>query len=539
MKTLSIFLSIILGISICGCASTPPGISGKITNTTTGKPLPELAVELQRCQDGSCNYVNGVLTDQKGRYLLNDLEPGNYMLTIIWETTVNCGITQGTALDSIQRVNDFLVIHGKRGASGKTTLIASMQNIQYAQGQKLVFDLPVECEGSKNVDNPTVPLDQRIYQLGKIAQAASPTPTSAIARFLMNPTEVAGTQIARSTQEAVVTRVPEVFPTKDLSGLPASTGGIMPRLIDWPVFQLAFSPGGQSLAGSGMGGSITVWDTLTQQALAELDPAVPGKPVSSLAYSPDGSLLVSTNSPTINLWETSTFSFKKSINVADAYQVKKLELGRVVFIPPGKTILVEVLLGVPGIFDLETGQLLGRLVNPEGGAVNFRSIAVSPDGNLAATAGTGSSIVLWDLQKFERLALLAPGEGFYSQVLFSPDGKKLVAVTGGNRKLQVWDVQSRNLLETKETGLEEMETSMAALSPDGRYLALVQSKTDNAGYRTMVVLQTDSMQEKGHFYFPSDQYVNEIIWGQDGKWFAATDGVYLCIWDLSGLTGAE
>jgi len=57
-----------------------------------------------------------------------------------------------------------------------------------------------------------------------------------------------------------------------------------------PVYALAFSPDGATLATAGANGSIRLWDVATQQEIGTPMTAGPG-PVYALAFSPDGATL--------------------------------------------------------------------------------------------------------------------------------------------------------------------------------------------------------------------------------------------------------
>ena len=57
-----------------------------------------------------------------------------------------------------------------------------------------------------------------------------------------------------------------------------------------PVYALAFSPDGATLATAGADGGIRLWDVATQQEIGTPMTAGPG-PVYALAFSPDGATL--------------------------------------------------------------------------------------------------------------------------------------------------------------------------------------------------------------------------------------------------------
>src|SRR5205807_2107739 len=99
---------------------------------------------------------------------------------------------------------------------------------------------------------------------------------------------------------------------------------------------------------------------------------------------------------------------------------------------------------------------------------SVRSLTVSPDGKLLASAAQDWTVRLWDgATGKEKIALKGHPEGAQS-VVFSPDGK-LLASAGGDKVVRVWDVATG-----KETAVLKGHTDCVfslAFSPDGKLLA--------------------------------------------------------------------
>ncbi|MDX6499872.1 MAG: hypothetical protein QOG23_3132 [Blastocatellia bacterium] len=70
------------------------------------------------------------------------------------------------------------------------------------------------------------------------------------------------------------------------------------------------------------------------------------------------------------------------------------------------------------------------------------SVAFSPNGQLLASGGPGSTITLWDVRARKELRTLS-GHLFdvVSSVAFSPDGKTL-ASGNDNGTIRLWDIAS-------------------------------------------------------------------------------------------------
>jgi WD40 repeat protein len=79
-----------------------------------------------------------------------------------------------------------------------------------------------------------------------------------------------------------------------------------------PVYALAFSPDGRTLAAAGAGGTIRLWDAATQQEIGT--PMTAGSaPVYALAFSPDGRTLAAVSSGATRRWDV---AFPASLTAA-------------------------------------------------------------------------------------------------------------------------------------------------------------------------------------------------------------------------------
>ncbi len=101
-------------------------------------------------------------------------------------------------------------------------------------------------------------------------------------------------------------------------------------------------------------------------------------------------------------------------------------------------------------------------------------VAFSPDGSLLATASEGQTLQLWDLAKGELATNLEGDLLRFHRVIFSPDGKRVLAgggdwKTGGINHLGIWDVASKKQI-LKLAG-HANTVFCVACSPDGRTIA--------------------------------------------------------------------
>jgi WD40 repeat protein len=104
------------------------------------------------------------------------------------------------------------------------------------------------------------------------------------------------------------------------------------------------------------------------------------------------------------------------------------------------------------------------------GAVH--AVALDRGGKTLATAGADKTVRLWDLATGRELHnLTQPGEP--GSVAFSPDGKKLAALSGGDDgALIVWDADTGKALWRSPPGPKgALASGAVAFSPDGKFVA--------------------------------------------------------------------
>lgn len=191
-----------------------------------------------------------------------------------------------------------------------------------------------------------------------------------------------------------------------------------------PVTALvSFDPRGRWLATGTFRGNATLWDLGDIRAPRELDTLTNPGGVSSVAFSPDGTAIV-------------TGGTGRSIRVWDVMARER------------------------PIYDSER----------DASTYEYRQLAFSPDGRTLVAGTTGREVARWSVDGSGRLLGQASLTGFddsVTDVAFSRDGERIVGV-GADSTLRLWNTGDGELLEALPGGAQ---LSSVAFGSDDRVLA--------------------------------------------------------------------
>ncbi|KAG9090744.1 hypothetical protein FRC06_000894 [Ceratobasidium sp. 370] len=216
----------------------------------------------------------------------------------------------------------------------------------------------------------------------------------------------------------------------------AQTGEMLVELFDADIPRpecVTFSPDGGRIA------SNCIWDTQTGRKVVEtFGDSAP----TSLAYSPDGSHLVSGSSDhTICIWDSHTGSV-----LAGPFRGHTGCVNSVAHSPDGKHVVSGSNDTTVRVWDAYTGQTtLGPL---EGHASSVTSVAFSPNGSRIVSGSLDKTIRVWDAQTGHLVGDPFKGhDGFVDSVAYSPTGSRIVSGSW-DRTVRVWDAETGNTIAT-------------------------------------------------------------------------------------------
>ncbi|NJR61447.1 MAG: NACHT domain-containing protein [Cyanobacteria bacterium CRU_2_1] len=161
--------------------------------------------------------------------------------------------------------------------------------------------------------------------------------------------------------------------------------------------------------------------------------------VSSVAFSPDGKLLVTGHrNGEIRLWRTGDRQYLAT------YKGHTSWVWSVAFSSDGQTLASGGDDQTIRLWNLKSHQCLHIL---QGHADRIRSIAFSPDGQVLASGSQDQTIRLWDLKTHQCLHILQGHISWVWSVAFSPD-RQTLASSSANGTIKLWGVQTGVCLAT-------------------------------------------------------------------------------------------
>ncbi len=275
-----------------------------------------------------------------------------------------------------------------------------------------------------------------------------------------------------------------------------------------PVYNVAFSPDGQTALSASGDNTLILWDVNTGEIILIFTGHT--EEVINVAFSPDGQTALSSASDnTLILWDVNTGQMIRTF-IGHQDPVTGMVLS-----PNGQQVLSSSFTGEMFLWDVSSGEIL-RTFNGEGGWVAFNP------GGQAAWSNSGNNVILWEVSSGEILRTLNV-EGGWRAV--SPDGQMALSVSEDNT-LVLWDVNTGQPLRTFASG-QTLNIFGVAFSPDGT--RVLSSSADNP-----IILWDVASGEIIRIFTGHTLRPDNVVFSPDGQTAlsASRDGT-LILWDVT------
>jgi WD40 repeat protein len=227
------------------------------------------------------------------------------------------------------------------------------------------------------------------------------------------------------------------------------------------VNSLAFSPDGKLLISGGADYTAIIWDVQQRKLLQRLKGHK--EQIYGVAFMPDGARAVTgSDDTTLRMWRVNDGGLIAEL------KGHKEDVSRALAIRTSDSMIASGDgTGEIRLWDGKTGQFLKSLQSPSKGV---GALAFSPDGQkLLATSGrvSGRDIgTVWDVATGKDLVQYAKHDNIIIAAAISPDGRLAITGGGSDKSVHVWDMQTG---ETRQvlagTGVPGWA---AGFSPDGQ-----------------------------------------------------------------------
>ena len=205
------------------------------------------------------------------------------------------------------------------------------------------------------------------------------------------------------------------------------------------VRDVEISPNGRLAASAGWDRTIRIWSLDSFEELQVLRGHENN--VNAVAFSSDGDLLLSVgHDGTTRLWRVNDGT------ALAVFEGQSVALTSVSFTGDDRGFLAGGVDGRLMLWSLEEeARSNGPTILREDAEPLF-AVAISPDGQQAASAGSDQIVQLWDLESGETTAILHGHRGPVWSLTYSPDGQRLYSA-GADEVVRIW-----NVVEGKEVG---------------------------------------------------------------------------------------
>ena len=244
---------------------------------------------------------------------------------------------------------------------------------------------------------------------------------------------------------------------------------------DSPVFAIAFSPNGTSLATGNTAGEVKVWDIRSQQCLSEMKCEGKFNSVRQVTFSPDGQRVASSSGNyAFHVWHLDTGEQVAGFTAEDVLDSRPRTPIPLTFSPNRNLLASATPENTLSIWDIEANE---RIALFTGHAAPVVALIFSPCGRFLISADKSGALYEWDfkenieMEQNSHFSVMPTYAKSHPKLGYSSDGALLaVGVDDSAPTLTVWDVERGNKLGTLQS---EKRPFRIGFSPTNSQLAII------------------------------------------------------------------
>ncbi len=275
---------------------------------------------------------------------------------------------------------------------------------------------------------------------------------------------------------------------------------------------VAWSPDAARLVTCGGGRKVKIWDPRNGELSQTLKHPAPD--VFAVCWSPDGKRLATTDVHDIVVWDVGTETIVQRLPEAHEKRIAQMAWS-----PDGSMLVSASWDGKVRVWELATGKQLCESQRPE----RIFAVAWSPDSKYVAYSGPFQFIVVLDVATGQHTMTMSRHTSTVFSLSWSPDGKYL-ASCGQDQTIRLWDVPRRaHYLSFVRPNLVQC----VSWDPSSRFLAAGEWEG------AIMIIDVDNRRQIHHLFGHEDQ-VSGIDWSPDGTQLVSVSlAGELKTWDVS------
>lgn len=244
--------------------------------------------------------------------------------------------------------------------------------------------------------------------------------------------------IEQFIQKLLAAQMPGIYPRYNETQWHAldQAGGAVLLTYTKLIPPLAYSPDGSLIVSKASDNVFKIFDAETEQELLTLSDSE--SRFQAVIYHPDGTQIAGISDQTLTVWDAKTGEVRFTVTNHTRW------INSVAYSPLGHRIATASNDGTIHVYKTDTGEIFKIL---KGHEAQVRDVVYSPDNRYIASASVDKTIRIWHARTGKPLKTLIGHTSRVVSLDYSPTGRYLVSGSW-DRTVKIWDTQTGQLIHT-------------------------------------------------------------------------------------------